>query len=183
MDDRDLIIKARGDDLDAFSELVKRYQGNVRACLLVRLHSKHEAEDLAQETFIVAFRKLVEFDEDKSFGPWIRTIAFNLLRNHWRKHKAIPVGGAAELEILINEQIGLRYSDSNESDTLAALKHCVEKLDKPMRTLLRLRYDEDLPISELTKKMNVQHSTMTMRLHRIREQLRQCMAKPSGSFE
>jgi RNA polymerase sigma-70 factor (ECF subfamily) len=52
-----------------------------------------------------------------------------------------------------------------------------------MRTLLALRYEEDLPISELTKKMNVQHSTMTMRLHRIREQLRQCMAKPAESFE
>ena len=183
MDDRDLIIRARTGDLDAFSELVKRYQGNVRACLLVRLHSKQEAEDLAQEAFITAFRKLDEFDEEKSFGPWIRTIAFNLLRNYWRKHKAIPVGGTAELEILIDEQIGLRYSDSNESDTLAALKRCVEKLDRPMQTLLTLRYYEGLPISELTKKMKVQHSTMTMRLHRIREQLRQCMAEPAGNCE
>ena len=91
MDDRDLIIRAQTGDLDAFSDLVKRYQGNVRACLLVRLHSKHEAEDLAQEAFITAFRKLDEFDEDKSFGPWIRTIAFNLLRNYWRKHKAIVI--------------------------------------------------------------------------------------------
>ncbi|MCK4565138.1 MAG: sigma-70 family RNA polymerase sigma factor [Verrucomicrobia bacterium] len=183
MDDRDLIIRARTGDLDAFSELVKRYQANVRACLAVRLHAKHEAEDLAQDAFIVAYRKLDEFDEEKSFGPWIRTIAFNLLRNHWRKHKAIPMGGAAELEMLIDKQVALRYSDKNESNALAALKLCVEKLDEPMRKLVALRYIEGLPVSKLTKMMKVHHSTMTMRLHRIRTQLRGCMGELTETFE
>ena len=183
MSDRDLIIRARIGDLDAFSELVKRYQSNVRACLAVRLHAKHEAEDLAQDAFIVAYRKLDEFDEEKPFGPWIRTIAFNLLRNYWRKHRAIPTGGAAELEILIDKQVALRYSDTNESDALAALKRCVAKLDEPMQTLLTLRYHEGLSVGELTKKMKVRHSTLTMRLHRMRDQLRQCMGELTGTFE
>lgn len=179
MDDRDLIIAARTGDLDAFSELVKRYQGNVRACLAVRLYSKHEAEDLAQEAFIVAFRKLNEFDAEKAFGPWIRSIAFNLLRNYWRKHKAVPMGGAAELETLIDEEIGLQYSEKNESDTLVNLKRCIQKLDEPMRNLLNLRYHDGLSVGALTKKMKVQHSTMTMRLHRMRDLLRLCIEKKS----
>jgi RNA polymerase sigma-70 factor (ECF subfamily) len=181
MDDQELIIKARTGDLDAFSELVKRYQGNVRACLAVRLYLKHEAEDLAQEAFVVAFRKLDEFDTEQPFGPWIRTIAFNLLRNHWRKHRPVPMGGAEELESLRAEVIGLRYWDKNESDTLAALKLCIEKLDEPMRNLLTLRYHEGLSVGNLTKKMNVNHSTMTMRLHRMRDQLRLCIKQVAGS--
>ncbi len=172
-------MSARAGNLDAFSELVKRYQGNVRACLAVRLYSKHEAEDLAQEAFIVAFRKLDEFDEQKAFGPWIRAIAFNLLRNYWRKHKAISMGGSEELETLIDEEIGLRYSEKNESDALTSLKRCIEKLDEPMRNLLNLRYHEELSVADLTKKMNVRHSTMTMRLHRMRDQLRLCIESTS----
>jgi len=180
MDDRELIIKAQAGDLDAYSELVKRYQSNVRACLLVRLHQKHEAEDLAQETFIIAFRKLKDFDVEQAFGPWVRTIAFNLLRNFWRKHRAIPMGGAAELEILIDEQVGLRYSDKNESDTMAALKQCIEKLDDSMKQLLALRYHRELSIADLTRQLNVRHSTMTMRLHRMRDQLRICVSETVG---
>jgi len=175
MDDCELISTARTGDLEAFSELVKRYEGSVRACLAVRLHRKHEAEDLAQEAFIVAFRKLSDFDMERPFGPWIRTIAFNLLRNHWRKHRAIPLGGSEELEALVEEQIGLSFSEKNESGTLEALKHCIEQLDEPMRNLLELRYHQGYSVNEMTRKMNVQHSTMTMRLHRLRDQLRLCI--------
>jgi len=174
--DQQLIVQARAGDLDAFSELVRRYQGNVRACLAVRLNAKHEAEDLAQETFVTAFHKLADFDTEKAFGPWIRAIAFNLLRNYWRKHRAEPVGAGEELELLVDEQIGLHYSERNESDALANLKQCIEKLPDMMRDLLNLRYQQDLPVGELAQKLKVRHSTMTMRLHRLREQLRQCIA-------
>jgi len=179
--DNELIILSQRCDVDAFSELVKRYQGNVRACLAVRLNNRHEAEDIAQEAFLVAYRKINEFDADKPFGPWIRTIAFYLLRNHWRKHKATPVGGAEELEILIDEEIGLHYSEKNESDTLAALRICTKKLDDNMKQLLNLHYHEDLSVAELTKKLNMKHSTMTMRLHRMRDQLRRCIGEHAGS--
>lgn len=183
MDDTELIIKAQTGDLDAFSIIVTRYQSSVRACLAVRLTNKHEAEDLAQEAFIIAFNKLTEFDSEKPFGPWIRSISFNLLRNYWRKHKPLSVGGSAELELLVDEQIGLRYSEKNESATLEALKRCISKLDTPMRQLLKLRYDEGLSVREITKTMQLQHSTMTMRLHRMRDQLRKCIATQTPGTE
>jgi RNA polymerase sigma-70 factor, ECF subfamily len=181
IDEKNFIERAQAGDLDAFSELVKQYQGNVRACLAVRLSNRHEAEDLAQETFITAYRKLSEFDSEKAFGPWVRGIAFNLLRNYWRKHKATPVGGAAELDILIDEEIGLHYSEKNESDNLAALKFCVKKLDEKMMELLNLHYHEGLSVKELTAKLDIKHSTMTMRLHRMRDQLRKCINENAGS--
>jgi len=176
-DDRDLLIKARKGDLDAFTELVKRYQGNVRAALAVRLTDKHEAEDLAQEAFIIAYRKLGEFDTHQAFGPWIRTIAFNLLRNYWRKHKPTVIGGAAELDILMGEQIAQSHSSANENDRLIALKRCITKLDGPMRHLLNLRYYEETPIAEITRAMKVNHSTITMRLHRLRSALLECIQR------
>lgn len=177
MDDRDLILAAKSGDLDAFCELVRRYQDNVRSCLLVRMDTRHEADDLAQEAFVVAYRKLVEFDADQAFGPWIRSIAFNLLRNYRRKHRPEPVGGAAELESLIDEEIGLRYSQENARSWRAALQVCIEKLTEPMRALVNLRYQDRLSVGELAERQEVRHSTMTMRLHRVREQLRCCITE------
>ncbi|MDZ8119119.1 RNA polymerase sigma factor [Pontiella agarivorans] len=179
MEDAELIVRSQNDDLDAFSELVIRYQSNVRACLSVRLSSAHEADDLAQDAFIIAFRKLDQFNPEKPFGPWIRTIALNLLKNYFRKHRAHPVGGAVELEELINLQVKHQCSAKTESEMMTALKRCMTKLDGPMAGLLQLRYYEGLSIKEITETMNVRHSTMTMRLHRLRDQLRRCIEQKS----
>src|SRR6187200_501389 len=89
----DLVSEAQHGSWVAFSELVRRHQAAVRACLTVRLEQPHEAEDLAQEAFVTAFRKLGEFDPERPFGPWVRSIAFNLLRNHWRKFRVTSNGG------------------------------------------------------------------------------------------
>ena len=186
MDDSDdviLIKKAKKGDLKSFSELVKRYQGNVRACLIVRLSSKHEAEDLAQEAFIVAYKKLAEFENERAFGPWVRSIAFNLLRNHVRKHRAEGVGGVDELQILIDSKVEQLYPENHESDTMTALKRCLGLLDDEGRRVLKLHYHDELSVKELREKLGVKHSTLTMRLHRLRDQLKNCILERSGQCE
>ena len=155
--DQELIVASRAGDLDAFSELVMRYQSHVRACLVVRLDGRDEAEDLAQEAFVTAYRKLDEFDLDRAFGPWIRTIAFNRLRNYWRKHRAEPVGGNEELKLLVDEQIGLQYSEESESDALVALRQCLEKLPSATRELLDMRYGDGLTVGELSRRLGARH--------------------------
>ena len=180
MDDYDILKKAQSGDLDAFSELVKRYQVGVRASLAVRLTSRHEADDLAQEAFIIAFQKLDKFDLNKAFGPWVRSIAFNLLRNYWRKHKPVAVGDAAELDMMIDQQINLGYNSGNEADRLSALKRCMAMLEQPMQELLRLRYFEEHSVREISRSLKIKHSTATMRLHRLRESLFGCVQRQSG---
>jgi len=180
VEEKQIIIKSQQGDVDAFSQLVKIYQGNVRACLAVRMNNTFEADDLAQETFIVAFRRLKEFEPDRPLGPWLRSIAFNLLRNFWHKHKAEPVGHSEELSLLVDEHIALNYSERNELNALQTLKECMSKLDESMRRLVELRYHENLPLAELTKKLNVNHSTLTMRLHRVRFMLKQCVETNLG---
>ncbi len=180
MDENQLILASREGDLEAFSELVKAYQGNVRACLAVRLNSPFESDDLAQETFIVAFRKIKDFEPGRPFGPWLRSIAFNLLRNFLAKHRAEPVGHSEELALLVDQHIGAGYSEKNELNTLQTLRECMGKLDDSMRQLVELRYHEDMPLSELTRTLNINHSTLTMRLHRIRLALKQCIENTLG---
>ncbi len=181
MEEKDFILAARDGDLSAFSELVRRYQARVRASLAVRMSCVHDAEDLAQEAFVIAFRKLAEFDEGREFGPWVRSIALNLLKNYQRKHRATPVGGTAELELLVSHAIERRCQEQSESEKMNALRYCITKLGHEMKVLLQKHYYQGMSVAELTQEAGVKHSAMTMRLHRLRDQLRRCISEQEGS--
>lgn len=179
-DESPLIEASRRGDLGAFSRLVLRHQRALRACLAVRLDEPHHAEDLAQEVFILAFRKLGEFDARRPFAPWLRGIAFNLLRNHRRKARAIPWGAADELRSLIDGEIDALHQDGDEADWQAALESCLSQLEEAPRRLVRARYEEDTDVAELCRRSGKKHSAVTMQLHRIRLQLRACIERRLG---
>jgi len=176
----DLISDAQRGSWPAFSELVRRHQGAVRACLAVRLEQPHEAEDLAQEAFVTAFRKLAEFDPERPFGPWIRSIAFNLLRNHWRKFRVVGIGGDEELAALVEQRIAMRPA-STEGRELSALRDCLEQLDGPARVLVQRRYADDASVREIAAEQGRKYSAVTMQLHRLRQLLAGCMHEKLGA--
>lgn len=85
--DRDLILRARRGETEAYGELVARHQTNVFNVCYRMLHNRHDAEDLAQEAFIRALDRLHTFDPEREFGPWIRRVATNLCLNHLEAQK------------------------------------------------------------------------------------------------
>jgi RNA polymerase sigma-70 factor (ECF subfamily) len=80
-------------DLDAFREIIEEHQGSIRAFLTVRLDDPFEAHDLAQEVFLIAWKKADELDFDRPIRPWLLSVAANLVRQHRRKHRAAAIGG------------------------------------------------------------------------------------------
>lgn len=88
---QDAVLVARvlaGQDRHAFSELVRRHQGQTRALLRRLCKEDHAlADDLAQEAFLQAFRKLAQFRADASFGTWLYRIAYNVFLMHVRSRK------------------------------------------------------------------------------------------------
>jgi RNA polymerase sigma-70 factor (ECF subfamily) len=175
MDDLELITAARQGDLEAFSQLVLRHQVAVRACLTLRLDNPHDAEDLAQETFVLAFTKLVEFTPTYSFGAWLRGIAFNLLRNHQRRQRARPTRSLSDLQEVVDEAVEATCASTGEAERYLAIRQCLERLDHASRELVKSRYEDDVDVAELCRRLGKKHSTVTMHLHRIRLQLRNCM--------
>ena len=91
-DETPIIRAAQRGDIAAFTQLVERHHRSVRGCLAVRMNSAHDAEDLAQEVLLVAFKKLPGIDATLPLGPWLRGIAMHLLANYRRKVRAIPIG-------------------------------------------------------------------------------------------
>jgi RNA polymerase sigma-70 factor (ECF subfamily) len=171
----ELVLAAVAGDLEAFGELVLRYQQGVRGVLAARLGSMDHAEDLAQETFLVAHRRLGEFRPGDPLGPWLRTIALNLLRNYQRKFRPEPVGAQQELEALIGVQVERLCEMAREDLRTEALRDCLGEMDPEARALVEARYGEGLSIRELTVRHGTGHSALTMRLHRLRSALAACM--------
>jgi len=176
-----LVRAAKDGGRSAFGALVDLHKDGVLVFLAVRMHDRSEAEDLAQETFLTAWRRMEEFDPSAPFGPWLRGIAHNLLRNHWRKHRAHPVGGNAELDSLLGAgEGGLVEIRDGQADALEALRYCVEKLGPSSRDLIRERYEDGTSIEELSASHGSKTSALSMRLHRIRAALKTCIEKQTG---
>lgn len=173
----DVIRAAQAGSAEAFTVLVQQHQHSVRACLAVRLGDPHEAEDLAQEVFVTAFTRLREFDCERPFGPWLRGIAFNLLRNHARKFRAHAIGGNEELTALLDQRVAMECDAARESVLLSALRDCLEKIEGPSRELLRLRYGEENTVRQLAARFQRGYSALTMQLHRLRELLTRCITE------
>ncbi|HEX6739980.1 MAG TPA: sigma-70 family RNA polymerase sigma factor, partial [Vicinamibacteria bacterium] len=84
----DLLAKARGGNLFAFEEIVKRYQRRVYATAYRIVRRADLADDVAQEAFLRAYEALDRFDLARPFGPWICRIAANLAISHVRSPAA-----------------------------------------------------------------------------------------------
>lgn len=174
-DDDAWLRKARSGDLAAFSQLVLKHQWSVRAFLLARLSRKHEAEDLAQETFLTAWRGLGKFDPSRPFAPWLRGIAENHLRNHLRKFRAEPIGGSEALQLLLDSHSESLESAEDSSDLADALRECLTRIDGDARMLLMSRYAEGRSMAEICSSTGKKHSAVTMKLHRLRLALAACV--------
>lgn len=172
-DEPDLIRRAQHGDLTAFETLVIRYQASIRSFAALRMSVRCEAEDLAQEVFVIAWRKLADFDPDTSLGPWLRRITHHLVRNHRRKFRAEGVGGYQELEVLWRGMEKTRPTGGE--GRLEALQDCLAKVDGPSLELLNDRYLEGLSVHELVEKTGKGYSALTTQLYRLREILAGCV--------
>jgi RNA polymerase sigma-70 factor (ECF subfamily) len=180
-DDHPLILRAQVGDLEAFTLLVIRHQGAVRAFLLVRLPEPADAEDLAQEVFLTAHRRIASCDPDRPMLPWLRGIAQNLWRNHIRKFRPIPLGGHAELQELVDSTLLECAEAECENPRLEALRDCVGNLSENARALLHARYGEGRSVECLSKATGRAQSALTMQLHRMRLALALCVKRKLAS--
>lgn len=181
-DEPHLIRSAQKRDLSAFAILVQRHHADVRACLAVRLNNAHDAEDLAQEVFMTAFRRIGDCDPTRPIRPWFRGIAMKLLANFRRKSRPELIGSHEELQALLDAELEGRFSgESNEGSELEALAQCLEKLENPARNLLRARYEEGESLDELAARLGRKASAVSMQLHRLRVILGNCVKTKLGT--
>jgi RNA polymerase sigma-70 factor len=160
-----------------FEILVRANEPMLMTYLRAVTRNKSVIEDLFQETMLVAWQKLDEYDRARPFGPWLRGIAAKLVMAHFRKVKS---------DILILEDQTLEYLDQQIqnidersgdtwSEKIAALSHCIEALANDYRQAIRLRYFEQTPASQIAAISKTSVETIKKRLQRARAQLLACL--------
>jgi len=175
--DRDdtLVEAARGGDTDAVEVLVERYQLRLFNYARALTRSESDAEDLAQETFIRAFRSLDRFRGDASFKTWLYRIATNVARTHLGKRsKQAPVWEhRLEAEEVPEERMA-GPEDSVETATIRrqALDRALASLSEDMRLPLVLHDVEGLEYQEIAAVLEIPIGTVMSRIFRARKRLR-----------
>lgn len=169
------ISDAAKGNIDAFGNLVEKYEQSVRGYLRSRLRDWASADDLAQDVFVTAFKGVSKFRGESSFETWLRGIALNHLRNFIRKKREEYVGGEGELQLLMEESVDAWEAKMGGSSKVDALRECLLKMDVSSVTLLEDRYTKGLTVREIAKESGKGYSALTMKLHRLRETLAKCI--------
>lgn len=172
MTDAELIARALvSDDHAAFGELVKRHQSAVRHFLRHLAGGDAAlADDLAQETFVQAWRGLARFQHRAGFSTWLLGIAHNQWRNARRKARTVPV----EAEHLATLEPA--PSPAPLSDLRHDLGRALQTLAAEEQTALHLCYQQGLSHSEIAEVLQWPLGTVKTHLNRGRDKLRPLLA-------
>jgi len=166
--DRDLVERTRRGEVDAYGELVRRYQTSVFNVCYRLLGERQEAEDLAQDAFLRGYRRLATFDADRPFGPWIRKVASNLSLNALQKRASwgLPFDEERDERIDVDQ---LDPADEQErGEQTARLRQALSELPPHYRAVIELRHFQDLSYEEMARSLALPLSDVKTHLFRAR---------------
>jgi RNA polymerase sigma-70 factor (ECF subfamily) len=178
-----LVERARAGDEDAFCELVRLHQAHLHVFVASYLPGADAADDVAQDAFLIAYRKLGEFRTDQPLLPWLLGIARRRVLQHLRdearlhdRHRRSLATGLAEWRLARLETESEADSDAVVAEReIAALTRCLEGLPASSGQLVTEFYFEARPIPEIASRLNKREGAVRMALLRVRQALRQCV--------
>ncbi len=165
-----LVVKAQRGDEDAFEQLVRAHQRYVFNLAYRVLGDYREAEDVAQETFVRAWRGLPSFRAESRFTTWLYRIARNVCLNRLPRLQAELTQTELLGETLASP--GQTPADVFDAKERRAFVHAeLARLPEKYRLVLTLRYLQDLSYAEIADVLNLPLGTVKTHLHRGREAL------------
>ncbi len=174
--DLELVRRVQRGERGAFDLLVLRYQHKVVKLVARLLRDPAEAEDVAQEAFVKAYRALASFRGDSAFYTWLYRIAVNTARNAMASRQRRPLDYEADLSETEQSAVASRmsHSDTPEASALsdeihATVNRAVAELPEDLRTAIILREIEGLSYEEIAAAMDCPVGTVRSRIFRARE--------------
>lgn len=158
--------------LAQFEKLVTEYQRDIVNFHYRLVSNRFEAEDLAQETFIKAYRRLDSLKEPEKAKSWLYAIARNVTIDYYRrsKEKSVP------LDNIVLENYARATAVDYREDILhrelsVELQKTIATLNEQDRTIVKLLYYEGFSYKEICNLLNINQNTLKSRLHRARKVL------------
>lgn len=170
--DEALVSAARAGDRSAFGMLYDRYARMVHGILLCRVPPR-EVDDLAQEVFLLALRKLDSLRELSRFGAWLSTITRNRANDYYRDASRAEKPMEPEEEEKAQSRSTDHVAEEEAAITLAVLR----TLPETYRESLMLRLVEGMTGPEIAARMGLTHGSVRVNLHRGMQMLREKLAE------
>jgi RNA polymerase sigma-70 factor (ECF subfamily) len=172
MDDRSLVHAICNGDQTAARRLIDRYQDVVFGLCYRMLSHRQDAEDIAQETFLRAFRALARFDPDRPLRPWLLGIAANRCRTALANRSRLP-----RLADSIAEPVDWRPGIGDPDDLSGELNRAIDRLRPDYRLVFSLFHEQGVSYEEISQAIDRPIGTVKVWIHRARHELAAHLAR------
>lgn len=174
--DVDLIQRVLDGDQDAFTALVNKYQKSVHALVWRKIGDFHTAEELTQDVFLKAYKRLSTLKRPEQFPGWLYVIATRHCFS-WLRKKQVPTRSLDAMSTDELEEACYTQYEMDRGETVAIeqrrelVKRLLKKLPESERTVVTLFYLAEMSGEEISQFLGVSPNTVRSRLHRARQRL------------
>jgi len=177
--DNEIISRVLRGEQSLYADLVKRYQNFVFTITLRYTSSREDAEEIAQDVFVKAYRNLADFRGESRFSTWLYTIVTTTCITFLRKKKL-------DVHSLDNEKVfdtadsidsGFRANQVEQKSRVQMVNEAIKLLSPDDAKLITLFYKGDQSLEEIGHIMGLEPNTVKVRLHRARHRLKEKMEK------
>ncbi len=180
-DESRLVGEARSGSREAFTALLREHQGRIRAYLGRFVRERSVVDDLAQETFLAAYRSLSGYRDEVPFRFWLLGIARNRALRHAREEQGRRT--RALDRALAAWSCEAAPEPAEHDRELSALRACLDGLPDKSAQLVGAYYFRRRPAAEIARETGRKESAVWMMLLRIRQALRRCIESRTSAAE
>jgi len=172
LDDLELVQRTKDGDTEAFSELVKRHQQIIYNVSYRFMRDPAQAEDMAQESFLKAYRLINGFRGDCSFATWMYRVACSVCLTELNRRKR-----RGEVELLPQHASENAVQPIESPDLPEHVRRCVNKLSDRYAAIITLYYLKGISYEEIAQIMEIPTGTLKTWMFRARKQLKKIVEK------
>jgi RNA polymerase sigma-70 factor (ECF subfamily) len=177
----DLVKRCQAGDAEAFDELVVRYRTRIFGMIYSMVHNEQDAWDLAQDSFVKAWKSIKRFRGQSSFYTWIYRIVMNVTIDSLRKKQIKGAGAEFDDSIQLKEidpasktvpkRDALPYENLQRSEIRAQIDHAISQLTPEHRAVILMKEIEDMQYHEIAEALGCSIGTVMSRLFYARKKL------------
>jgi len=177
--DNDIINVVLQGDKQAYAELVKRYQNFVFTICMRYTSSREDAEEIAQDIFVKAYRCLSDFRGESKFSTWLYTIVNTTCISFLRKKKINTHSLDDEKVFAVADNIdgGMRANQVEQKSRITMVNEAIQLLSPDDAKIITLFYKGEQSLDEIGEILGIDPNTVKVKLHRARVRLKDKMEK------
>ena len=175
--DTEIIERTLAGDTRIFSELVKRYQNFVFTITLRYTPNREDAEEIAQDAFIKAYKSLSSFRGESKFSTWLFTITTTSCLSFLRKKKLDirSLDNEKVMAVVENQDSGFSANQLETKSRQTMVNEAIQLLSGDDANILTLFYKGEQSLEEISDVMGIEANAVKVRLHRARARLKEKM--------